>query len=429
MELFVLLQYTVSMVFLMIFMIHFLPLRYSVKKTTLISLGIVMAVFGIDYVRIFVDWDLEIMMELLATMLEIIIVQGAAFLLSRYRDGRALFVGLSSSNYVLAGNVSASIVMELTGNVILAFVVQIVIHSLVLMLLVRGIRKEFLVALENKGIQWEVMCCIPVVFYTVFFVMVYVESNINWVYNIAELYLSLLALAVTYGIIFLNMRTARKVEETRRQNAAIEAYAKGVMMHQEAVQSAEERIRILRHDQKHFVSALQTLVERQAYGEIQDMLNWREAAIEENRVIAFCENSMINGICCSMDTRARRQGVKLDCKITIPEQIYIDQFELVMILTNLLDNAITAAAEQDQYEKIVHVRMRYEKTQLLIEVSNPYGGTVEFDHESGLPVSHRRGEHGFGTRSIASLAKKYRAVYDCTCEGHEFIARLMFCFS
>ena len=41
---------------------------------------------------------------------------------------------------------------------------------------------------------------------------------------------------------------------------------------------------------------------------------------------------------------------------------------------------------------------------LLLEIRNPYAGTVEL--RDGLPVSRRTG-HGYGCRSIRSIAEQY----------------------
>ena len=62
--------------------------------------------------------------------------------------------------------------------------------------------------------------------------------------------------------------------------------------------------------------------------------------------------------------------------------------------------------------------------QYLITLSNTYSGTVEFDPETGLPLSRRPG-HGTGTKSIRELARKNGAQADFSAENGVFRLHLL----
>ena len=47
--------------------------------------------------------------NIVITVMQILLIQGTVFLVSRNRDARDLFIGLSASNYVMAGGIAGGV--------------------------------------------------------------------------------------------------------------------------------------------------------------------------------------------------------------------------------------------------------------------------------------------------------------------------------
>ncbi len=70
------------------------------------------------------------------------------------------------------------------------------------------------------------------------------------------------------------------------------------------------------------------------------------------------------------------------------------------------------------------IKSRYEQNQMVILVENYFLGDILFDNK-GIPVSQENG-HGFGTKSILSIVKKYNGTAVFTHENNIFTAGFIF---
>ncbi len=94
--------------------------------------------------------------------------------------------------------------------------------------------------------------------------------------------------------------------------------------------------------------------------------------------------------------------------------------DLSICLGNLLDNAIEAVAEI-QKEKIIKVKLKADKGNLFINVTNPY---LTAKKEKGKYLSHKTdsGEHGFGLMIVKQITEKYKGQMQIQDENGEFAA-------
>ena len=89
-----------SSVFIMVYFLLFLLLKYSYKKSILIcSISTILTV-GIEILRVIYAFDI-IWVKPIESVLQIIIIQGTALLLSEKKDSYTVFIGFSSFNFVL----------------------------------------------------------------------------------------------------------------------------------------------------------------------------------------------------------------------------------------------------------------------------------------------------------------------------------------
>jgi hypothetical protein len=70
----------------------------------------------------------------------------------------------------------------------------------------------------------------------------------------------------------------------------------------------------------------------------------------------------------------------------------------------------------------ISITIREKQEKLLIQISNPFIGTVIFEDERPIsPIKH----HGIGTRSIISMVEKYNGIYSYTAEKNIFIVTII----
>ncbi len=93
-----------SCVFMMLYFMTFLLLKYSIKKSICLCVAATAISMVFEIIRIYFVFDAPIP-KLITTCMNIIILQGTALLLSEKKNAYALFIGFSSANFVLAGNI------------------------------------------------------------------------------------------------------------------------------------------------------------------------------------------------------------------------------------------------------------------------------------------------------------------------------------
>jgi len=111
--------YMISHVFLMIFMYLFIVQRFSKVKTAGICAAAFFALCILDSLKLVV-FPQSSPAYFAVTVFQIIITQFTGLFIAEHRDSKALFVGLSASNYVIAGSVAAVSLYIQTKNLLVS---------------------------------------------------------------------------------------------------------------------------------------------------------------------------------------------------------------------------------------------------------------------------------------------------------------------
>jgi signal transduction histidine kinase len=424
MDWFMFLQYRISMLFLLAFLLAFLPLKHS-KILSLCIAAVCFAVTGAgDYLRFFA----HTVPTVLDTVLQAAVVQLTAYALCRYRDLRVLFLGITSAVYVLYGNIVCSLILIATGSAVWGLAAQTAVHFVLLLFLVRGIRDRALRALITRGQYWGRMCFVPLLLYLATYALSVWPCNIYEVpqCGAAGLFLMCLTL-VTYVLIVTVFAQQQSDSELRHNNELLETYASGLRSEADQLRASEEKIAILRHDTRHRVELIEAYLDAGQTDKIRELLHSINDALRSGKAQFYCKNVAINGIVSQCVCQAGTLGVRLEMRLDCPEKLgKIGEFELATVVSNLLENALHAASElPSEADRTVHIQCFPVKAQLLLEVSNPYAGTRAISRETGLPVSRRGVGHGYGLRSVRTFAEKNHAVFTYSTENQIFCVRLL----
>lgn len=428
MSLFVLVEYRISALFMLGYVFLFSVKKYDSRKNFCILLLCYLLTGILDW------WDIYVMQRITysipAMLVQILLMQITALSLFAYPDFRALFTGITSSVYVLFGNVLCAMVYVHTGRYVLGIVVQIVVHSLILGVLFLTIRKEYLWELENEKRGWGVLCIIPALFYCI------IVSLFAWpksIYEEAKNELStILVLILTiavYVIIVSGFSQRRKEQELNHDIELLQNHAKNLRDELQLLQEKDEEMAIIRHDLHHFINLMRIYLESDEKEKLQEMLMVFHKELERVEPKRCCENIAISGIVSKWEKRAQKNQITFNYHLNVPENLKQDFFEIefAAVVSNLLENAVLAAAaiEEEDKERFVSVRIAEIKGRLILEMLNSFSGECQMDEEGQFLVSSRGQNHGYGLRSVMSFARKWNAIFDYSIEKNKFIVRLM----
>lgn len=414
-------SYTISHVFVTLFMYLFTVHRYSRLKTTVICVASLLAITIPNTLKLNVFSDSRLC-YFLVTLYQITITQLTGMLISEKRDSKALFVGLSASNYVLAGSIMAAVIYHFTENLILCTAGCIVTHIVILYILYIKIH-DIWTSYQKEAVMgsWWKLCLIPVFFYCGFSSLTFFPYTLDdHPDNILGVVMFLIAMFWSYVIVLRYVSSESQQSQIYCQNMFFEAYIKGLENQYSLVEQSEKNLRILRHDMRHYSGLIDSLLEQGAYDEIKKVTEHINSVTDENRVTKYCSNMVANTMLSRMMEKAYALGVEVRRDIVISGEIPVDSYEFAMVVANLFDNALDSVMDVAEREKYVDIKIHCEKDHLLIRMKNAYKKEIIFDAETGLPKSRKGQSHGFGLQSVQAFSDKIGGNISCYCEDGVF---------
>ncbi len=185
--------------------------------------------------------------------------------------------------------------------------------------------------------------------------------------------------------------------------------------HYNRILEYSEQIRIIKHDFRHHIYALQNMKkdEQTAY------LKKLQEEMDSTTGLIFCQNVSVNGLIHGYLTRAKKIQVDLNVKLDLPDHIPIDDLSLCIVLGNLLENALEACKRFDGDNKFITLKGRWMGDHLMLLVENSYRGKIR-EYEGKLLSSKKTG--GLGILSIKKVLNQPDDDFEIDYDSNTFTA-------
>lgn len=303
-------------------------------------------------------------------------------------------------------------------------VIYVIMCIVMLLIIYRFFKPNFNYLIRNySGLSFLKLCLLP---------LIYNLAN-YWLgmYNFAAAYSELFSLrllifliTLTAYILILDIaKFAREKEALEGARTSLSVLLESAHHQLSALQANQEQALIYRHDMRHHLALIGGYL---ADGDIQkarEYVRLAQADIDYITPNRYCENNTVNLILSFFAAKAEDVGVDMMVEADLPPFLPIPDTELCALLSNGLENAITAAAqvEDEQFRK-VRVSCQTHRGNLLIYIENSFTGEVVM--EDGLPQSWRKG-HGFGVKSMSMIAEKYNGYCSFEARDEIFVLRMV----
>ncbi len=407
-------SYIISHIFLILFFYLFMIHRYSQVATILIYFLLFSVLCILDFSKLILFPD-SALCYVVSTILQIIATQTSAFFTARRQNYQTLFIGLSASSYVIAGAVSSAIIKIYTGNSIWAIIGSIAVHFVILVFLSFTIRKPCL-RFQEKGYEkgWWKMCLIPIFFYcSVSFIAFFPHTLYDNPDNIIGTVFIIITMFASYIIVLSYIESEAKRIAGYWENKLQESYIRGLENRHYLVAQAEQNLKILHHDIRHYSNIIDSLLEQKRYEEIKGINEQISHMADENKVKEYCSNLIVNTILSNMMNKALSLDIKVDLNAKIPKEIPVNDYELAIVIANLFENAIQCVKPFEKGKRYIEIEINCMNNQLFIQTKNEYEGEIILDSTTKLPKSKKNGNHGWGMQSILSFSKKISGTVGC----------------
>ncbi len=216
---------------------------------------------------------------------------------------------------------------------------------------------------------------------------------------------------------------AEQHESARREQELLSFQLRQSKAEYIALRRMQDQARKYRHDLRHHLSLLQGFAETGDVQSIKEYICGLNGSLDACTPKRYCKNDVVDLLLSGFEGRAHDAGVTLLVEADLPEELPISDIDLCSLVSNGLENAVLAAEQvSGPSRRTVDAKLRFRQKNLLMSIQNPFEGPILF--KEGLPVASQEG-HGFGTRSIASIAKRYGGYASFSAEDSLFTLRVM----
>lgn len=255
------------------------------------------------------------------------------------------------------------------------------------------------------------------------------QTNINQFKPIVITVSSLTALAINALVLHCLLRSAQnryKAEEIKFYQ--LENQAMKTNLDNYIKQEAE--ISKIKHDMENVALTTTTLLQEHDYAKLEKHFSQIINDLQVTDILhTDIKNVYLNAIIQQKYTKCTRKikNVNFTCAadetFRKKEEIAnIDIIDLCTIIANLLDNAIEAYIECNDYD--IRINLDYINNSYRIEISNTIKGSVLSGNKTLKTSKSDTKNHGIGIKSVKSRAEKYNGKTQFTEENGQFVARV-----
>jgi len=167
-----------------------------------------------------------------------------------------------------------------------------------------------------------------------------------------------------------------------------------------------DKLKSERHDFSNHLGVMYGLLE---LGDAQSAKGYAAGLVktaQEYQTLVSVPYAMIRAMLNYKLSIIRESRIPLKLSIDIPRSLNLNEFDITVILGNLLDNAMEAVLKMEEAQRYISLAIAYNPQYLVIRTENPVkaGGDQPGSHSTTKPDTQN---HGYGLKNIEYLVEKH----------------------
>ena len=179
------------------------------------------------------------------------------------------------------------------------------------------------------------------------------------------------------------------------------------------------------HEYKNQILCIESLINTENYAELKNYIKNISGHLSTELDYIKTNNVIVDAILNSKYRETLEKGIIFIFQLNDLSTIGIEDEDIVVILSNLLSNAIEAC-EKYSGKKVIKLKFIKEGDDIIISVKNTYNGELEIrDGEIQSSKLTDNDEHGIGIKNIIDVIEKYQGSYTIQNDKEEFYFSIM----
>ena len=271
--------------------------------------------------------------------------------------------------------------------------------------------------------EWWKFGMMPLFTATAMLLMYYCYSSDKKV-QVSYLFLTVGLIVMNFLVIEL-MQDILEKGELLRESALTDQKKESQLAYYRDMQTVYERQGRKMHDYKNQIRTIQVLIKE---GDPQAAATLAERLTESILVEMSAVNTnhpVVNAVLNQKFHLAREQGTSMIFKVGDMSGMRLNEEETVILLSNLLDNAIHECLKvvKAGRKAVIHIKLVQEGGKIIFSVKNPVLEKVQIT--DGIVLDSNGGMHGIGLSNVKAVVDKYGGDFVISCDSEKFQAVVM----
>ena len=229
-----------------------------------------------------------------------------------------------------------------------------------------------------------------------------------------------LGLVVMNYLVFYLLNDVIRIEETVRERESFDIQGKNQLEMYSKLNENYELQKSDAHEFKNHLLCIQSLARDHKYEEMENYLHVITGEVMPGGIVIDTNNVIINTVFNTKYKEAVKKQIVMVFRVNDLSGVIIEDEDLVVLLSNLLNNAIEAV-EKCQDDKVIRVKFTQEKAYVILSVKNKFSDPLIKVGDDFLTTKrHGRNVHGIGLKNTFKVIDKYNGIYDISTDNNEF---------
>lgn len=265
--------------------------------------------------------------------------------------------------------------------------------------------------------EWILMLFFPIISILLLSTVLYT--------SIIEISLGPMALVISVAIFTANVAILLIItklsadKQIKQDNALLNQQIKMGMENIAALNSAYAQQRKLTHDFNNHLSVIHSLLESGDTAQAKEYTGSLLASSISVTRLFDSGNTIVDTLLTQKYNHAKELGIKMQVLVEDLSQVAMSSENLVVVLSNLLDNAIEACTHTSD-EKIIKVKFVLEDIGHILTVQNTTNNIPHNENQQFTTTKTDSLNHGYGIKNISSVMDNYGYPYSFNYENGIF---------